>query len=57
MAGPSTIGVGFRWNDKRLAVRQSLTMFLLDWMAIHPTWFQMFKMSRSETRRMLRKRA
>ena len=50
-----TIGVGYRWNDKRLAVSQSLTMFLLDWLAINPTWYHMFKVGRDETRRMLRK--
>lgn len=50
-----TIGVGFRWNDKRLAMRQSMTMFLLDWLAVDPTWYRMFRIGRDETRRMLRK--
>lgn len=50
-----TIGVGFRWNDKRLAMRQSFTMFMLDWLAVDPTWFYMFRVGRDETKRMLGK--
>lgn len=50
-----TIGVGFRWNDKRLAMQQHFTMFMLDWLAIDPSWFYMCKVGRDETRRMLGK--
>jgi len=51
-----TIGVGYRWNDQRLAARQSLCMLLLDFFATDPTWFKIWRIGVEERRQMLRRR-
>ena len=45
-----TIGVGYRWNDHVLGMKMSASMMLLDVFARDPSWYEMMKMCRAETR-------